>query len=177
MTLKIEDIFRKYFEEQELKNKELFNNSILKICILRKDGILLHDENFNINKGFDEQSIGVLMTGLAHAGEALSSLLDNEDGLNLRLSLEDSSKGVHILPLNLESGEKFYMGTLYFNELNPGKLKNLLKNMNMELEKYITENLMAQKSHEQEENSKREDFLFSNISDAEMDELFSFAGS
>jgi hypothetical protein len=129
--------------------------------ILRKDGICLYS-NFS-RKGFE--STIALMAGMWQASEALGEFanLENEEG---RICFESSSSGI-IIHKFLNNSDLIY-AVQYKNVLNPGffkmKLKRLIKAVDLELESSIREVIVTNDN----------EFLFSEISDDEINRIFNF---
>jgi hypothetical protein len=129
--------------------------------VLRKDGICLYS-NFS-KKGF-ESSIA-LMAGMWQASEALGEFanLENDEG---RICFESSSSGI-IIHKFLNNSDLIY-AVQYKDVLNPGffkmKLKGLIKSIDEELKSSLKE-FKVQDNNE---------FLFSEISDDEINRIFNF---
>ena len=144
-----------------LKCQKLF------LYVLRKDGVLVGTKSVEYDEfNFDDQSVGALSGGVWQAAQALGELISsnptNEEVY--RFSFDTSSNGVYLLPLN----ELYILGCLFSESVNPGYLKNELRKLKSFLVSQITET---------DEIRKDEDRLFENITDEEMDNLFSFAGN
>ena len=78
----------------------------------------------------------------------------------------NSSSGYFVLPPN-ESNPKILWGFLFENQVNPGKVKYLASKVREHFNE--VQILMSNESAE-------EDFLFKNVTNEEVDDLFSFAG-
>ena len=68
------------------------------------------------------------------------------------------------------------LAVLFNNELAPGRLKNSCRMLRDNLA-YDYQDYIDQYGRKLIEEKQQEDFLFSNISDREIDQLFSFAGN
>ena len=129
--------------------------------VLRKDGICLYS-NFS-KDGYE--SIIALMAGMWQASEALGEFanLENDEG---RICFESSSSGI-IIHKFLNNSDLIY-AVQYKNVLNPGffkmKLKRLINSIDVELESSISEIVVENKN----------EFLFSEISDDEINRIFNF---
>lgn len=128
----------------------------------RKDGHTLFS---NQDQG---ATPGALSTG---AWQAAFSLIENigvsEDiESNFRFSFDTSDKGIQIIPFKIQN-EVFYGAVVYENEINPALIKNQFKRIVENLRNYIKENSST--------TQKGSEYLFQDISDAEIDNLFSFA--
>jgi hypothetical protein len=144
---------------------ELINNyqlSIHKHYLLRTDGICLYS---NIDHRGNESTIA-LMAGMWQASEALGEFakLQNDEG---RICYENSSSGLIIHKLN--NNENILYAIQYNNVLNPGLLKMKLKQLVLNLDE-TTVTLQQ----EIPVVDKKSEFLFSDISDAEIDRIFNF---
>ena len=130
----------------------------LDYVVVRKDGIALYT---NHDQG---TTIGALASGIWQAALALTRYADDSDEKIFRLSFDTSSSGVYILPIQFKK-EMLYIATVFKNEINVGKVKNNLKQLQLELQNFMNTQL------EFGENA-REGYLFENISDAEINSLF-----
>lgn len=110
---------------------------------------------------------GVLLAGAWQASLALSE--ENQNNEEKVLSLGSSDSGFLVLPFSYH--HKLILGVVYQNDLNPGKLKMKSKL----LRDFLSENL-SQQVVDNNQQEKDENYLFKNITDDELDELFSFAG-
>ena len=86
------------------------------------------------------------------------------DGL-FRFSFDTSSSGIYILPLDINS-KKYYLGAIFYNQINPAILKNELKKLLFSFQSEIL--------NFDEEEVKNQSFLFGNITDKEMNDIFTF---
>ena len=158
----VNDFFVDVADISQLRNSSLF------LC--RADGVPLYSNN-SLGKDVSEASVGALLGGVWQAARALASFIpDNEDNEDIfRLSFDTSSRGLYIVPTPI-NGEEFYLGLIYFSEVNPGQIKSRLRDLSFKFVEYIESisTLIAPKENE--------DFLFDDISDDEMDNLFSFGG-
>lgn len=162
----IQSYFQKEFIDSRLKKYKLF--------VIRYDGVVLYLNNQDKNNA----SIGALVGGVWQASKALVDFFPNKTvGSEVyRLSFDTSASGVYVLPLNIaEKEENLFLGLIYSEELNPGLIKNILRELGLSLGKYL--NREIEKSEVTKNNKSRTDFLFGEISDSEMDHLFSQAKS
>lgn len=129
--------------------------------IFRSDGVPLYVKNEN-----RKNSIGALVAGVYHASTELMNKNDmNTEEYNLNFS--DTSSGVHIIKINVKD-QDFFLGSVYKNEINPGKLKVELRKIS---KKFI--NILCEIKAEVK---VRNEFLFKDISDKEIDAMFSTVG-
>jgi hypothetical protein len=152
----------KFFVSENLKK---FNNACFFLC--RTDGILIYKY---IPSGFsgDPNSFGALIGGVWQASKALSSYIPEEKGPEIfRLSFDTISRGVYILPINCD-GNEYYFASIYNDEINPGQLKNKIRKILLNLESYLDDNSVKN------ELLTDSNYLFRDITDEEMDQLFNF---
>ncbi len=158
--MNLNQIVRQFFDENE------YHKLADKIVIIRGDGIAIYS---NFEDYLEAQTVGALVSGVWQAAESLSSLLNkNESFLDFRLGFDTSADGLYILPFTILE-KTYYIGAIYGDADNPGKLKR-----NMRLLKDNVEVYLSKFSLDPEKN--REEYLFENISDEEMDKLFAFGG-
>jgi hypothetical protein len=156
---------KNYFIKNKL-HKTLAANQVF-IC--RGDGQVIY-KNQKYENELDSLSIGALIGGVWQASSALSAFLpESPTGDNFRLSFDTSSRGIYILSCKIDDKE-YYLGCIFTDTINPGQLKLSMR----ELKKHI--NNEFPKSITKIENKKKADFLFSNISDKEVDDMFSSVG-
>lgn len=153
----------KVFFDQE--KDHIFKRFDIFLC--RNDGVLV----YNTSKLTDSvESVGVLLCGMWQAADALSSFLPTRDADEcFRLCFDTSSNGIYVLPVNVDSME-YYLGAIFYDELNPGMIKLKLRELKDRLRKFIKKELFNTKH-----SDKGGQYLFKNISDEEMDKLFSFS--
>lgn len=136
----------------------------------RNDGVILY-EHKKADHFIDSSGVGALMGGLWHAAEALMSFVpaNPEQSEIFRLSFDTSSRGVHILPFSIK-GRGYLFGTIFFEEENPAIIKNNMRNLLAKIEIFFENESFVNTKQEE----KADPFLFKNISDDEVDKLFSF---
>jgi len=145
------------------------------IVALRDDGVLLYS-----NQSEDGlQAVGALMSGAWQAAHALMNIVPDYEVSQdvLRFSFDTASSGVYILPLDL-GVKKIFLGMIFKEELNPAFLKNKMRGLTQELSEFFIshEEMYDVEKEVKKEMSKKDNFLFSEISDEEIDNLFSFNG-
>lgn len=150
------------------------------IVIFRQDGMILYAQNGSTvltnKEKLEFASVGALMGGLWQSAMALATSLPKHKATNeiFRLSFDTSSKGLYILPFSIHNKE-YYLGMMYANEVNPAQIKSKLRMMIEHLATYVTEkNAAGPKVTAEVEKQNR---LFEDITDEEMDRLFSFVGN
>jgi hypothetical protein len=144
-------------------NENGYDKISSRLALVRADGIIVYS---NSSDSFESSSIGALVSGVWQAAESLNSIISNDnEAYDFRLGFDTSENGLYILPINILK-ESFYICSIYKEEVNPAKLKRNLRLLKQNLEVFLSEY--------KEEISTRNDYLFSNITDVEMDNLFKF---
>lgn len=115
-------------------------------------------------KDIDVHSTGALMAGAWQASLALNGT--DELSKDQTLVLGDTKSGFLILPFS--NNMKMNLGVVYTDYANPGKLKMKTRL----LREFFSNNIKL----EIKEKINKQNYLFKNITDAELDKLFSFAG-
>ena len=155
----------------EYLEKGAMNNFSVFVC--RQDGHLVYNRD-HMNMGVEQSAIGALLGGVWQAASTLASFIpnaeENEPEQNVfRLSFDTSSKGIYILPF-LHDGEKYSLGLLYKDEINPGflksRLRDLLMKMTLEMGNLKLKRIKTGKN-----------YLFNDITDEEMDKVFNIHGA
>ena len=142
--------------------------------LIRYDGVVLYHNN-NLANSISKSSIGALLGGVWQAARALADFIPKKDsGEGYRLSFDTSSQGVYIVPISVLS-EELYLGLIYHDEVNPGFIKNKTREMASSFSQYLELELKESFGKKRPNSSGKNDFLFSDLSDSEMDELFAFA--
>jgi hypothetical protein len=145
--------------------KEILNT---RLFVTREDGIMLFDSVMDASSS----SVSALVSGVWQAASALMNIVqpDTNEALMYRFGFDTSASGIILLPLEIE-GKNYYLGAIYKDCLNPGFLKRQVTLIKEEIIRIseITPEKKALKS----ENHLRHGFLFDEITDAEMDQLFS----
>lgn len=154
-----------------IKNINVFfdNNQIKKsltLSFVREDGIILYSSFPN---EIEAKSIGALVGGVWQAARSLASFASDQDVIDFRLSFDTSSDGVAIYPIEHDDQYYFLCG-IYKDELNPAVTKQKLRILQGKLSEYLSENL-------EQSSVERDGFLFDEISDEEMDSLFTVTGN
>lgn len=171
-TSKIPLFVKEFFDSCEIDEK--INR--FSFFMIRADGVVLYHNNNMVNQ-MDKSSIGALLSGVWQASKALSSFIPNDkkqDGY--RLSFDTSSQGIYIVPV-ANNLEELYMGLIYHEEINPGFIKSKMREMAKGFSEYLNDAIKNDKDLNAKKNKSEnlDDFLFSDISDSEMDQLFAFA--
>jgi hypothetical protein len=138
-----------------------------RLFVGREDGITVYDSI----QDKTTTSVAALVSGVWQASEALMSLTQPSETLSdFRLGFDNSSQGIYLFPFTLQ-GKRFFLGAIYRDCVNPGQLKRQIALIKEEMDRVFAEVPMeAKKTH------MREGYLFKDISDEEMDRLFSAGG-
>jgi hypothetical protein len=141
-----------------------------RLFMTRDDGITIFDSIQNDTT----TSVAALVSGVWQASEALMGLVKAEsDVISFRLGFDTSSEGIFLVPLNIE-GKRYFLGAIYTNKVTPGVLKRQVAMIKNEFDQTFEQHKAVKKITRRE--SEREGFLFQDISDAEIDRLFSLGG-
>lgn len=153
------DFFKSEFNSSDLNEKI----QEIALFVIRLDGVVLYS---NEVKPLDKskESIGALAAGLWQAAELSNNYLDTKSK-DFRLSFDTSDGGVYLLPLNL-NGDIHLFGAMIQDQVNLGQVKNLLRRLRDKVESKSSNN----------KESEKDEFLFNDITDEEVDDLFSFVG-
>ena len=153
-------LVKKFFEENE------YNKIAERLVVLRHDGINVYS---NMPDQFEAASIGALVSGVWQAAESLSSMLKQQNEFfDFRLGFDTSSDGLYVLPFTILD-QTYYLCAIYRDSNNPAKLKRNIRLLKENLELFLSEF-----SFDTEKN--REGYLFQNITDDEMNNLFGIGG-
>jgi hypothetical protein len=138
-----------------------------RMFVSREDGITVYDSV----QDQTTTSVSALVSGVWQASEALMDLAHpQQDVMEFRLAFDTSSQGIYLFPFKLQ-GKKFYLGAIYRDCINPGQLKRQIAMIKNEMDC-----LFSDFPQEIKKNQPREGYLFKDISDDEMDRLFSAGG-
>ena len=141
---------------------EIDTNFDIDIAFVRNDGIILYS---NVKDQKRSGAVGALVGGVWQASRSLANFVSDQDFFNFRLSFDTSSDGVLILPIKISNKEYLLFG-MYKNVYNPAVIRQKLKVLRMRLEEFIVD------EPDEDSVSKQSEYLFSNITDEEMDNLF-----
>jgi len=160
----VQDFFLEHADINQLKSSSLF------LC--RQDGVPIY-HNKGLGHNVSEASIGALLGGIWQAAKALASFIPSHEQTDVyRLSFDTSSKGIYIVP-TIVDGQDYYLGLIYFEEVNPGFVKSRLRDLSYRFVDYMESRIQKVIPIEKTSN---EGFLFDDISDDEMDQLFTISG-
>jgi hypothetical protein len=142
-----------------------------RLFVTREDGITIYDTVQNNTT----TSVSALVSGVWQASEALMGLAHpNQDVMEFRLGFDTSSQGIYLFPFSL-LGKRYFLGAIYHECVNPGQLKRQVVMIKEEMDRLFEGQLQVTKvKTETKINSgAREGFLFQEITDEEIDRLFS----
>jgi hypothetical protein len=157
----INEIIQQYIDLR----KNQFN---ARLFLSREDGITIYDsvQNHTTN------SIAALVSGVWQASDALIGLVNKSNlDLDFRLAFDTTSQGVYLLPLTFQD-KQYFLGAIYEDCMNPAQLKRQISLLKDELQGMLTRN----KSSKPKTEEHRKEYLFQDITDTEMDKLFSLGG-
>jgi hypothetical protein len=140
-----------------------------RLFVTREDGITVYDSV----QDQTTTSVSALVSGVWQASEALMGIVyQNSDVMDFRLGFDTSSQGIYLFPFS-HSGKRYFLGAIYNDCLNPGQLKRKMALIKEEMDRLfeVQENLRPAKA-----KIERVGFLFQDISDEEIDRLFSAGG-
>ena len=113
-------------------------------------------------------AVGALVSGVWLASNELAKQINFQESLASRLSFDSSDSGIHILPLKTKS-RLYFMAVIYNKVVNPGLVKNQVRILRDGLARIDLFN-------ERITEKKASSVLFENISDDEVNKLFSNIG-
>lgn len=113
------------------------------------------------------QSLGALLAGVWQASEALKDFMSDDDSKeDLRLNFQNAHSGYLLLPPS-DKNPKIVFAFVFEKQTNPGKIKHLAGKIRDHFDDIEILN---------QESGKEEELLFKDITEDEVDKLFSFAG-
>jgi len=138
-----------------------------RLFVTREDGITIYDTI----QDQTTTSVAALVSGVWQASEALMGMVRKDnDVMEFRLGFDTSSQGIYLFPFTLSS-KRYFLGAIYENCLNPGQLKRQVANIKAEMDRLFVPVEAARPVL-----AKRDGYLFQDISDEEIDRLFSLGG-
>jgi hypothetical protein len=137
-----------------------------RLFVTREDGITIYDTVQNQTT----TSVSALVSGVWQASEALMGIAHpGQNVMEFRLGFDTSSQGIYLFPFSL-SGNRYFLGAIYHDCTNPGQLKRQVTLIKEEMDRLFSSEPV---NKPQTKSSNREGFLFQEISDDEIDRLFS----
>ncbi len=155
----IEVVIQEFFKEYS--GLDSLVNSGLIVC--RQDGIPLYSFK-SIQTDFDSDTAGALIAGVWQASSVLSQFIPEETEDDFRFNYTTSSKGIYITKLS-GNFEDIYLSLIYFGVDNPAKLKGRVRLIESKLVEFI-------EAHLSQDIQTDDVFLFDDISDNEVEDLF-----
>lgn len=148
-----------FIEKNRLQESQIF--------ILRSDGVCLFEQAGNVASKMENTVLLSLLAGAAAIAESLNKYFEKKME-PLRVSFETSNTGIYLLRIR-KSFEVCYLAVTYSGEKNPYRLKLRMRTLALQLEKneILAKNTVTHKKN----------FLFQNISESEIEELFSTLGT
>lgn len=155
--------------ESFLNNSKNENHLVFEhtLFVCRNDGLIIyfHSSNNLVNKN----SVGALVGGLWQAGKTVVDLFGNQKSKDgFRLSFDTTDTGLHILPFDVKRTE-YFMGLHFNRAVNPALVKNRMKTLMQRMKVEISQMSLEEVERATDNN------LFNNITDEEINDLFSFA--
>ena len=136
----------------------------VRLFVVRRDGLMVWEKT----SGPESQSLAALCGGVWEAAFAMAQAAGTtKSASGFRLVFDDSSSGVVIHPLRMD-GEIYYLGSIYHDCINPGRLRRQVQVIGEQVEEEVNQSFNGAPKKE----NVREGFLFTDITDAEMDRLF-----
>jgi hypothetical protein len=147
------------------------NDHIESVDISRLHNLFIYrDDGINIFTKDDKNksTIGALVAGVWQASSELSKNVKIESDKEFQFNFYNSNSGVYLISICANSNQ-YIIGSSYENEINPGKLKLELRRFAKNIEAFITK-------FKNVETRVRTEYLFNEISDHEIDAMFSTVG-
>jgi hypothetical protein len=138
-----------------------------RLFVTREDGITIYDSVQNNTT----TSVAALVSGVWQASEALMNLVYKQNQvMDFRLAFDTSAQGIYLFPFLL-SGKRYFLGAIYSDCVNPGQLKRQIAMIKEEMEL-----VFKTEPSKKVVSTNRQGYLFQDISDEEIDRLFSLGG-
>ncbi|MCY4524037.1 MAG: hypothetical protein OXB84_04790, partial [Halobacteriovoraceae bacterium] len=122
--------------------KENVKSSIFEkypIFLCRNDGVFIFFKGDGISEN-DRSSIGALMGGAWQAAEAMADFIPGKASGTFSFSFGTSIKGLHVLPVFINK-QVYYLGSIFYDEINPGVVKSKLRILHLKLNHFIKEHI------------------------------------
>lgn len=142
-----------------------------RLFVTRDDGITIYDSVQNQTT----TSVAALVSGVWQASEALMGLVNSGSSvLEFRMGFDTSSQGIFLVPLDI-AGKRYFLGAIYTDFVNPGQLKRKVSMIKDEFDLSFEKKATPLKIKSTVVEA-REGFLFKDITDEEIDRLFTPGG-
>lgn len=139
-----------------------------RLFVTREDGITVYDST----QDRTSTSVAALVSGVWQASEALMQIVHkNKDIMEFRFGFDTSEQGIYLFPIMIQ-GKRYLLGAIFSNCLNPGQLKRQVG----QLKEVIDVALHVEEEKVEYASTRRQGFLFQDITDEEMDRLFGLGG-
>ena len=136
----------------------------IRLFVVRRDGLMVWEKK----AGPQSQALAALCGGVWEAAFAMAQAAGTTTtSQGFRLVFDEAMSGVLIFPLSID-GQTYYLGGVYSNCVNPGRLRRQVQ----QLAERVASEVDQGAAPEAETSAVREGFLFTDITDAEMDRLF-----
>lgn len=137
----------------------------VRLMVVRRDGLMVWDAAPDQRS----QSLAALCGGVWEASMAMAQTAGAAEGAaGFRLVFDDAATGMLVLPLALE-GQTYYLAGVYGDCVNPARLRRQVQ----ELRDAVAETWVAAPAKKVvSATAGREGYLFTDITDEEMDRLF-----
>ncbi len=136
----------------------------LRLFVVRSDGLIVWDAK----PDFQTQALGALCSGVWDASKAMALTAGQKSVSGFRLVFDSTDHGVLIIPIE-DIGQDIFLAAIYERCLNPALLKRQVHNLGLKLAAHVRSLPRVSTS---QKVTKREGYLFNEISDEEMDRLF-----
>lgn len=136
----------------------------LRLFVVRSDGLIVWDAK----PDSQTQALGALCSGVWDASKAMALTAGQKSVSGFRLVFDSTDHGVLILPVEGVEQEIF-LAAIYERCLNPALLKHQVHNLGLKLAAHVRS---LPRVSPIQKVTKREGYLFNDISDEEMDRLF-----
>ena len=108
------------------------------LIVTRADGVPLY--SVNDYGPWDANSVGALVGGMWQAAETVIKFIPDAAEDEFRLNFDSSSRGVYILKVDGDF-EPLFICLMYFDIVNPAKIKTKLKTVQSQLAFFIENNI------------------------------------
>jgi hypothetical protein len=137
----------------------------IRLMVVRRDGLMVWDAAPDQRS----QSLAALCGGVWEASMAMAQTAGAaQEASGFRLVFDDAATGMMVLPLSVE-GQTYYLAGVYGDCVNPARLRRQVQ----ELRDVVAETWVAVPVKKSTPVSTgREGYLFTDITDEEMDRLF-----
>lgn len=157
---------------EQVAMDQVLNNGQVILC--RYDGVVLYATDSQ-HQEIDLSSIGVLISGSWQAARSLVDFIPERNSDDFRFSFDTSDSGVFVVDIFI-GGHTYFLAAVFNNVLNPGQIKSKLRSL-VFLIHQLAENYQREKNDKPiKPKENEESLLFEDLTDDEIDRMFSFAG-